>query len=111
MAGKPPKLKIYISPQALNTLDEIWDWNSTRYNVEHAQKYVDFIKSKVNKLSTTYLTGKTINAGDELRYIIIKRNPRGHGHIAVYEVKNDAVYILNFYHTAQDWRGKIIKRE
>jgi plasmid stabilization system protein ParE len=42
-----------------------------------------------------------------LRYIRIGRRKRGHGHIAVYRVDEDAVRVLHIFHTAQDWQTKL----
>jgi plasmid stabilization system protein ParE len=107
MARKPRKLKVEFSHDALDTLEEIWKWNARTYNPEHAQSYTDFLESKANSLAINYLAGKIVPTRPEIRYITLKRKVGGHGHVAVYEIINDKVYVLNFYHTAQDWQSKI----
>jgi len=62
-------------------------------------------------LATRYLSGKCVPARPEFRYIIIMRRPGGHGHVAVYEIVDGLVNVLNFYHTAQDWQGKLARGE
>ena len=111
MARKPPQLKVVISPRALNALDEIWDWNAGRYDVDHADNYVDFLTKKTKGLASAYLTGRVVATAPELRYIVIKRTSKGQGHVAVYEITDDQVNVLNFYHTAQDWQGKLARGE
>ena len=111
MARKPPKLKVTISPRALNTLDEIWEWNEKTYDTEHAENYVDFLKREVRGLATAYHDGRFVATAPELQYITIRRNPRGHGHVAIYEIVGNNVIVLSFYHTSQDWQGKLARGE
>jgi len=111
MARKPPKLKVEISPRALNAIDEIWEWNARRYDAEHAENYVNFLKKQARGLATTYVTAKTVSTAAELQYITIRRNPRGHGHVAIFEIVDNKVTVLNFYHTSQDWQGKLARGE
>lgn len=111
MAGRTPRLRVVISTRALKTLDKIWDWNAKKYNAEHAQDYIDFLKRKARGLATGYLVGKIVPSAPELRYLTIKRSPRGHGHVAVYHIYGDVVEVANFYHTAQDWQSKLARGE
>jgi plasmid stabilization system protein ParE len=110
MARKPPKLKVQFSPRARYSLDEIWEWNARKYNAEHAESYIAFLEKNANGLAATYLTGKIVPTAPELRYIIIRRNPRGHGHVAIYKiVASTYVNVVNFFHTSQDWQGKLAR--
>ena len=112
MARKPPKLKVQFSPRAQNSLDEIWEWNAKTHDSDHAENYVAFLERNANGLATAYLTGKIIPTAPELRYVIIRRNPRGHGHVVIYKIVADSyVNVLNFYHTSQDWQGKLARGE
>lgn len=61
----------------------------------------------MEKLATDYWAGVPVKAHPGLRYIIIRRSRKGHGHLAVYQVRPDAVRVLQFFHTAQDWQNKL----
>ena len=112
MARNPPKLKVDIVPLALNALDEIWDWNARQYNADHADKYVFFLEKETSKLATAYLTGKIVLVRPDYRYLLIKkRAAKSHGHVAIYEILSVRVRVLYYYHTAQDWQGKIARGE
>ena len=100
-----------ISPRGLNALDEIWERNAKTYDAEHAENYVNFLKVEVRGLATDYLDGRFVATAPELRYVTIRRNPKGHGHVAIYEVVDNRVVVLNFYHTSQDWQGKLARGE
>ena len=112
MARKPPKLKVQFSRRAQNSLDEIWEWNAKTYDADHAENYITFLEKNTNELATKYLTGKIVPTAPELRYITIRRNAKGHGHVAVYKIVADTcVNVLNFYHTSQDWQEKLARGE
>src|SRR5437867_3393149 len=107
MMGEAPKLPVFLSRHALATLDQIWAWNAERYNPEHADRYLAFLRSEAEKLATDYLAGKAVPTRPAMRYITIQRRRKGHGHVAVYEVIADAVHVLDFFHTAQDWPRRL----
>lgn len=107
MAGESRNLTVSLSPAALQSLDEIWGWNARRYGAAHADKYSAFLLEKTNQLSTTYFLGKAVPTVPRLSYIVIRRRRKGHGHLAVYELVGDTIYVLQFYHTAQDWQTKL----
>ena len=112
MARKPPKLKVQFSPRARNSLYEIWEWNASTYDADHADAYIAFLEESTNELATEYLTGNVVSVAPELRYIVIRRRTRGHGHVAIYKIVADTfVNVLNFYHTSQDWQGKLARGE
>lgn len=107
MARETRNLTIAYSAEALATLDEIWDWNAREYGPEHASKYVAFLRTQTNKLTSAYFKGKAVPTVPRLSYILVKRKRKGHGHLAVYELIGDVIHVLQYYHTAQDWQNKI----
>jgi hypothetical protein len=46
-----------------------------------------------------------------LHYIVIQRSKRGHGHVAIYEIIDNKVNVIDYYHTAQDWQSKLARGE
>ena len=107
MAAESRRLTVSLSPVALAKLDEIGDWNARIYGPDHAHQYVAFLRAETAKLATFYFAGKPVPSRPKLIYITIRKRRRGHGHIAVYQVISDVVYVLTYYHTAQDWQTKL----
>ncbi len=107
MAGKQPRLKVILADDAIDQLDDIWRWNAERYGSAHADKYSAFLKRSIDALDKNYFRGKPIEAHPELRYILVRRKNRGHGHVAVYTFDSQSVDVLNVFHSAQDWPSKI----
>ena len=46
--------------------------------------------------------GSVIEEFDDVRRIVIKRRPKGHGHVAIYQIEGDTIFVVVIYHTAQD---------
>jgi plasmid stabilization system protein ParE len=107
MAEGSGNLTISISARASSDLAKIWDWNAERYNAEHADLYIAFLREATNHLLTGAITGKPVPSRRHLSYIMIKRRRHGHGHIAVFERIGNVVSILSFFHTAQDWQARL----
>jgi len=107
MVAKRRKLNVLLSATSLATLDQIWDWNAKHYGGDHADQYIRFIREEADKLATDYGRGRQVPSRPDMHYVTIKRSRRGHGHIAVYEIVADAVTILDFFHTAQDWQNRL----
>jgi len=104
MVAKSRRLSVSVSPQALSSLDEILDWNIAKYGADHAHRYIAFLKSQTAKLETEYHRGKSIPGRRERQFITVQRRRKGHGHVVAYEVIGETVHVLNYFHTAQDWR-------
>lgn len=107
MAQKRHRLNLSYSDAALKSLDQIWDWNAANYGPAHADQYVGFLRSAVDRLATEYAVGRPVPNRPALKYISIRRRRKGHGHVAVYRVTADAVHVLDFFHTAQDWPKQV----
>jgi plasmid stabilization system protein ParE len=88
-------------------LDEIGDWNARTYGPDHAHRYITFLTIETAKLSALYFTGRPVPTRPKLSYVTIRKRRRGHGHIAVYQLIGDVVYVLTYYHTAQNWQAKL----
>jgi plasmid stabilization system protein ParE len=107
MAAKSRRLRISLSPVALAKLDEIGDWNARSYGPDHAHRYIAFLRTETAKLSTLYFAGNPVPTRPQLSYVTMRKRRRGHGHIAVYQVIGEVVYVLTYYHTAEDWQTKL----
>jgi plasmid stabilization system protein ParE len=107
MASRPRKLKVVLTESAAIDLHGIWGWNAQTYGVAHADGYLDFLKKHAARLESTHRMGRIVNARPEYRYTLIRKRPRGHGHVIVYRVVNNTVQILRFFHTAQDWETNL----
>jgi|GEM_PF-868030 len=107
MAGKSRKLTVTLSPKALAALDLIWDWNAKAYSINHAHRYIAFLKEQTQRLEDEFFAGKAVRKHPNLCYITIKLRRKGNGHVAVYEFVGDDILVLNYFHTAQDWRTKL----
>jgi plasmid stabilization system protein ParE len=75
--------------------------------LDHAERYIQYLERHIDTLSDGYEQGKLISSRPDLRYILIRRKSRGHGHVAVYKIKQDQVRILHVFHSAQDWQAKL----
>jgi plasmid stabilization system protein ParE len=107
MVAKSRRLTVSLSPAALADLDEIGEWNARTYGPDRAHRYVAFLRAETAKLAFLYFAGKPVPTRPKLNFIIIRRHRRGHGHVAVYELIGEVVYVLHYYHTAQNWQTKL----
>jgi plasmid stabilization system protein ParE len=107
MASEPGKLVVRITSVAWLDLDSIWEWNARAYGNEHADSYIEFLITSVEKLGPSPDLGKEVLVRPGARSIEIRRSKRGHGHIAIYRVTGQAVEVLRFFHTAQDWQNRL----
>jgi plasmid stabilization system protein ParE len=106
-AEQGPALPVVYAPLAIHDLDVIWDWNQKTYGPLHAARYADFLARHIDALGESHSRGRVVGSRPELRYILIRQRKRGHGHIAVYRVDQNAVNVLHVFHTAQDWQTKV----
>jgi plasmid stabilization system protein ParE len=104
MAEEKSPLAVIRSPAAIDDLDEIWRWNAERYGVPHADNYLRYLKAAIDGLASSYAKGNAVGVRPDLRYILIRRRAKGHGHVVVYQVDREAVHVLHIFHTAQDWK-------
>jgi len=110
-AERRSALPVVYAPLALQDLDVVWDWNEKTYGPDHAARHANFLERHIDALGENYSRGRVVELRPELRYIRISRRKRGHGHIVVYRVDEDAVSILHIFHTAQDWQTKLAEKD
>lgn len=92
MAAEARRLSVSLSLRALASLEEIWEWNGRTYGADHADRYIEFLRTQTQNLATTYALGRPVPTRPSYRYVLIRRRRRqGHGHVAVYEVVGDSV--------------------
>ena len=100
-------LPVTYAPAALQELDAIWDWNEKSYGRTHAAGYLDYVERQLARLGRWHGQGAIVSVRPDLRYIIIRRKAKGHGHVVVYRVSEIEVSVLHVFHTAQDWQSKV----
>ncbi len=74
-----------------------------RYGARHAADYADFLVAEIGTLKAQPAQGRNVPEHPDLLQFVVKRNPRGHGHIAFYQVAGDTIQIVRVLHTARDW--------
>ena len=107
MAPSERALTVIFSQIAIDELQAIWQWNAKNYGPLHANAYDLFLRRRIADLARGYDRGRGITGHPELRYLLIRRKAKGHGHLAVYRVDDRAVNVLHVFHTAQDWSEQI----
>ena len=98
---------VVYAHKAIAELEAIWQWNLEHYSPDHADRYIEYLRENIDALSDGYDRGKRVGFRPDLRYILIRRKSRGHGHVAVYAVNESQVRVLHVFHSAQDWRAKL----
>ena len=111
MAEFPRKLKLIYSANSIDDLGEIWDWNAAQHGETHANQYLEFLKKHILRIVESKNPGKEVPTRDSFRYLVIKRRNRGYGHIIIFQIEEESMLILHYYHTAQDWQTKIDKEK
>lgn len=109
MATGKRKLAVRFTPIAQADLGKIWMWNASRYSEKWADDYVAFLKQSALSLSSKYAAGEVVPHRDGLRFIVCRKSKRrhSHGHVLVFRVTDVEVQVLHFFHTAENWTGKI----
>jgi len=107
MAQRSRRLNLKLSDYVNPRLAEIWRWNADKYGEAHATTFVEFLKAETLALTTTYQKGRQISHYPSWRYLTIKKRAKGHGYIVVYEIQPTDVFVLYYFHTAQNWEAKL----
>jgi len=107
MAASKSVLNVVLAPIAIDELAAIWQWNAEHYSPGQADRYVGFLKGVINRLGDCYQQGKAIEVRPDLRYLLVRRRSKGHGHVIVYRFDDSSVYVLHVFHTAQNWQAQL----
>lgn len=110
MASSESPLTVILSPEARDDLWEIWGDNVELYtSVEHADGYLDFLRTGINRLAVTYADGLALEGFREFRYVILRKSKKGHGHFVIYTVdeSQQIVMVLRVYHTRMDIQTRL----
>ena len=107
MATDKSPLTVIHAPTAVNELHDIWRWNAQQYGVVHADKYLGFLTDAIAKLASMHERGRAVPSRPDLRYIIVRRRAKGHGHVAVYNYDDRELHLLHVFHTAQNWQAQL----
>jgi plasmid stabilization system protein ParE len=111
MGAKQIPPEVIFSRAANAELLAIWRWNAEHYSESHADEYVRFLKESINQLAVDYRKGRVVRSQPDLRYLVIQRRYRGHGHAAVYIFNSKEVTVSHIFHTAQDWQSKLTEEK
>ena len=111
MAARPSRRQIIFTIRAKVDLNDIWNWNNVNYGKRHADSYLKFLYKNINSLSGAASLLNPVLTHDDLFYLVMRRKPHGHGHLAIYEKFNNEIVILRVFHTAQNWQSDFIEEE
>jgi plasmid stabilization system protein ParE len=107
MVAETPRLTVVLAPAAIEELVGVWQWNAERYSPTHANTYVEYLKTTIDGLAATFTRGKLVEGRPDLRFILVRRRAKGHGHVVVYRFNRARIDVLHVFHSAQDWPGKL----
>ena len=95
----------------MRDLDHIWDYNAEEYGADHAEAYVSFLRREAYKLDVRYPDAKPVPVADEFFHATIckSRRRQSHAHIVVFQIVNQTVEVLRFFHTRQDWENRFME--
>jgi plasmid stabilization system protein ParE len=113
MATSKPSLTVAVSPDAEHDLIEIWGDNVELYkDIDHADNYLAYLRTEINKLATNYPDGRAIEGFSDFRFVIARKRKGGQGHYIIFDVDEaqQLVTVLRIYHTRMDI-GVRLKRE
>ncbi len=110
MARNTLSLTVVVTPQADRDLDAIWNYNTQRYDADHADNYAEFLETQTQQLATKYLRGRCIPSHLDIRTLTIQQG-RGAGYYAVYRIKGETVEVARYLHTARDIHGMVTRGE
>lgn len=110
MAKSKPALNVILSSTAIRELHDVWLWNAAQYSAAHADRYVGYLKSRINDLARQSAKGNVVRTRPDLHYVLIRRKSKGHGHVVVYSFDDTEVNVLHVFHTAQDWESKLMEQ-
>lgn len=98
-------MSVAYAPRAAEDLLGIWLWNRDSYGAPHADAYHAFLRAGIAAIPTSITADREVPGRPGLRYRVLRRRRRGHGHIAVYQPESDGIRVLHVFHTAQDWQS------
>src|SRR2546429_247656 len=111
MARKKRKLTVRLSKSADIMMGRIWLWNEQQHGRAHAESFVEFLYNELQKLASHPLKGSILYDFPSLRRLVMSKKSRRQGYVAVYRVLDDIVEVLFIYHTAQDWRSRLLEED
>lgn len=107
MAQVPNKLIVIFSGSSIRELAKIWEWNANSHGERHASTYVNFLRVETRKLARSESAGRVVAANPTLRYHTIKCRSGAYGHVMIFQIDGDILYILHYFHTSQDWENSL----
>lgn len=100
-----PRRKLLYSSEARQALLEIGAYNEQTYGREHARAYLRFLRNEIRSLLEYPAKGTILLDRQELRFLVVRKNSRGHGHVVVYRISENYINVIRIYHSSQDWQS------
>lgn len=94
---------VSFTPRAQKDLDSIWQWNAQAYDEAHAEEYTSFLIEGAVNLGDTHALARPVPNAPEYRYATLRKGS-GAGHVVVFQITDETVEILRYFHTAQNWQ-------
>ena len=103
MAEEEGKLRVVFSSRSQSRLIDIWEWTGDNFGIDRARRYRKFLLDWVDRLSENANIGRKLD-GSDLRFVVARLSGSANGHVIAYRVRGEVLEIVDFYHTATDWR-------
>lgn len=100
-------LNLVLPHEARRDLFAISLWTEAHFGRARAQRYLHFLRQEAERIAEVPGLGRAVTERPGFLYVTARRRQGGHGHILVYTVEGEDVYLTNIFHTAQDWRAKL----
>ena len=100
-------MKILYSSEGLEELEQILEWNSRRYSVDHAKSYIDWLKQQIELVELDLDITLPVPERENYRMLLMRRPSATDGHIAILEFRDQRIIVLHIFHTKQDWQNSI----
>lgn len=107
--AQPKRLNVCLSPEAILDIDQITSWNVANNGFEQAVKYREFLITSISQLEESYNGCRKVARRPDLKFIVLRWSPKGHGHIVVFVVdeQSEKINVARIYHTSQNWESYV----
>lgn len=91
-------MRLIFSPRAKADLDDVWDYTTTRWSLDQAERYLRRIQRATLTIAEAPKPGRSC---DEIRPGYFKRTVGSH--VIFYRLRADAVDIVRILHVRMDF--------
>ena len=102
-------MTLHVSPQAKADLAHIWRETATRWSLDQADRYRQYLTERVHAHLETPTLGTPVVGHPGLRSLSLSRRKLRDGHPVLYRIEDaqNEIVILRFFHTKQNWPEQI----